>query len=1083
MRRIFLLASIVVLCPRGATAQDSPVASIRLHNLTSWDAPTVVEVPTGRIAAPRLVDWANVRLVSEGKEIPFAVREGRAHWKARLTAPVGSPRAEDLLVFSCAVPPGEWMQVDLVEGKPDGTSALARENGQIRVEYPHVEAVIDETTGLLMELSVFDEQVLERPLSMVPYKLKDDGYKFSGHFGPGYSEPTITYAKDAALPFETRLVSSSSTPAMTELNFVHEIAGGLVLSLTLRIHASGEVEIWADDRSADSSADPPGRGKSPWLDHAVEYDLELRGEEKLLPFFENRFGFFGFKHFTATVKFTGSLHSGEPVGTLEIGEETVNGRRWMRKLYPFRRAQQEKVDSLVEMADEGLIVAILPKRSAPLAGPVEVVGAGSARIAAERLVGVLAEAGVEAKLVLEPEGTQPIRFELFDSAAPQGIEGDGFAIRPAPASGFSIRAGTVLGFSKAVADASYHMRKQGGEVRLPLIARNPIVGFRAVGMGGGPFEVDFPYATDDEWERVFGHLIDAGVNVISCLSMWGNWKMPVSYKYIPELQSDDPDAHDQAGTPFSEIETHREHGLKLARYLRDRGVEVWLELMIGVAPYTFAEQFPDALAPGKHGASWGKPNAIPCFSHATYHRYLDAFMGEILDTYPIDGFWFARDDNGVICDCERCEKFIAGSRTKNPVWEQHLLLYDWLREHGFQGDIGVYPYMDRYDASVEPLLPEDLYIVGHGCEAAGLFRDYETIGFMPDTWLDNVYLFKIAASPRMRRLLSDRGTFWCGGAYVGTELQWESVGYFGWEPTATPNSFRYQWGVRNLGEENALLFVRMNDAYEHLWEILSRYLLPRDWIRLDSPERQQVVEEGRAQLRRYETGLAALKKAVGEKNKATWFGHLDVFPPYLEYMLGWLDTFARMHELTAKHRDVLTGPGPLPAAVREEIVAGYKEVYSLADKYQQALQGAPGKMLAQTLAIGLPNREWYAGFDGWIEPHLQVPRFAGDLTVTMGPLRAGEEFTLSIELHNQGMIPWVPGVGLSVVLSGVAASLGLPPAWAYEGDLTAPGDRRRVELRGVVPEEPGEGELELAFLALSRAERRFIEKSVRVEWK
>jgi hypothetical protein len=235
MLRFFLLVLMVALFPRGGIADDSVtyeregyVAAIRLHNPTSWDASTVVEVPTGRIAAPRLVDWANVRLVSEGKEIPFALREGRAHWKARLTAPITSPRAEDLLVFSCAVPPGEWMQVDLVQGKPDRTSALTRENGRIRVQYPHVEAVIDESTGLLMRLSAYGEQVLERPLSIVPYTLKDAGHKFSGSFGPGYSEPAITCQKDSVLTFETRLVSSSSSPAMTELNFILEIAGGPV---------------------------------------------------------------------------------------------------------------------------------------------------------------------------------------------------------------------------------------------------------------------------------------------------------------------------------------------------------------------------------------------------------------------------------------------------------------------------------------------------------------------------------------------------------------------------------------------------------------------------------------------------------------------------------------------------------------------------------------------------------------------------------------------------------------------------------------------------------------------------------------
>ena len=84
-------------------------------------------------------------------------------------------------------------------------------------------------------------------------------------------------------------------------------------------------------------------------------------------------------------------------------------------------------------------------------------------------------------------------------------------------------------------------------------------------------------------------------------------------------------------------------------------------------------------------------------------------------------------------------------------------------------------------------------------------------------------------------------------------------------------------------------------------------------------------------------------------------------------MLGWLDTFARIHDLATQHRNALAASGPLPAAVREEIMAEYKGVYSRADKYHRALQRAPGKMLARTWGIGLASREWYAGFDGWIE--------------------------------------------------------------------------------------------------------------------
>ena len=95
--------------------------------------------------------------------------------------------------------------------------------------------------------------------------------------------------------------------------------------------------------------------------------------------------------------------------------------------------------------------------------------------------------------------------------------------------------------------------------------------------------------------------------------------------------------------------------------------------------------------------------------------------------------------------------------------------------------------------------------MGHGGGAAVLVRNYERTGPMGDTWLDNIYAnFRIPPSPRMRRLLSDRGSFWIGGAYCGTELPWESIGYFGWEPTATPNSLRYDWGLREFGKDKAL---------------------------------------------------------------------------------------------------------------------------------------------------------------------------------------------------------------------------------------------------------------------------------------
>ncbi|MFN8574472.1 MAG: hypothetical protein U0132_20640 [Gemmatimonadaceae bacterium] len=75
-------------------------------------------------------------LERNGKTVPFAIREGKARWKADLVAPVLKPRAEDLIVFSARVPPGEWTQVDLVPGAPTFDESLARRDGSLVVSYP-----------------------------------------------------------------------------------------------------------------------------------------------------------------------------------------------------------------------------------------------------------------------------------------------------------------------------------------------------------------------------------------------------------------------------------------------------------------------------------------------------------------------------------------------------------------------------------------------------------------------------------------------------------------------------------------------------------------------------------------------------------------------------------------------------------------------------------------------------------------------------------------------------------------------------------------------------------------------------------
>ncbi len=1059
------LASILVL----AAQPGDGLPAIRLFNPTAWEGPALVEVPTGRIAAPGLIDWSNVHLTCAGKRVAFAIREGRAHWKARLIAPVESPQAEDLIVFSYAVPPGEWVRVDVVNGSPDETSALKRETGRCVVTYADTTAVIDEKTGLLLELTVRGESVLAGPLGIAPHRLAGDGYAFSGHFGPGYAEASIKPTMQDRLPFRARLASSSSSPAMTELNFVIETDGGPDIALTYRMYAHGAVEIWADER--------PWQGESPWVDHAVEYALPLKGRAEPLPYLEDRFGFYTFKSYAASMHCTARLHRMTSVGVLELGEQAVNGRRWMRRLFTFPRDREAQAHDLVELVDEGLIVDVLPVRTQVLPKSIKIACPARARAAGERLARTLKRVGLQATLASESTSSDAIRVELVDRTETDGITGDGFAIRPRGSGGWSVRAGTVLGLYKAAGEIDAHLRRHGDTAGLPLIARNPVVDLRGGGFGGGQVEVDFPYGSDEEWERTFESLIDSGMNVFWSLGMWGNWKMPVGYKYMPELRSDVPDAYDESsGAKFAELEYHRTHGLKLIRFLQDRGARAYVWLPIGCVPTTFAQQFPKAMAP--------ESTAVPCFTHPEYRRYVDAFLRELTETYPLDGVVLVRDDNGGLCTCDRCGQHVAQSRTRSHAWEQYLIIHEWLRRNGFRGMIAVYPYRDRYEPRLDPLLPDDVYVVGHGGGAAVLARDYERIGPMGDTWLDNLYAnFRLPPSPRMRRLLSDRGTLWIGGAYVGTELPWEALGYFGWEPTATANTFRHEWGVRTFGKDHALRFVNMSNDYEHLWELNALPMLPAEWMTLNADERKGVVAEGLAGLKRYRASLAALKQAVGQDRHARWFGHMDLFAPFFEYHLRRLDLFAQIYDLVLTHRVALERGERLPETARTHILSKYEEMYAWAAKYKAAMDQAPDGMLTHCRWMTSPYKEWMAGYDQWLEPRLEVRQFAGTVRADAPELRAGAAFTLAIELHNTGVCPWIPAVGQYLELTGVAERLGLPPKWDYAGEPMAPGDRRTIVLKGVAPGEPGQGELKLALRTPFRSPSVFAKADVALAWK
>jgi hypothetical protein len=1069
MRITVVLVCLAMMQTSWGAGSEEPLARIRLYNPTGYAGPMVVEVPVGRIANPELTDWTRVRLVSGGKELPHAIREGRANWRATLTGPDNPPRPEDLLLFSATVLPGKWFDVHVVHSvrtvhsTPASLTRVSREGNLCRVTYDSLDATVDADTGQLLELSALGVPVSAGPLTMAVHELEAPGYSTQGGVGPGYQEMRVDVHTGQVLPVTARLIGETSTPAFTELRFEIATETGLALGLVYRFHAAGVVEVELDER--------PWDGGTPWTRHAVACALPLRGHGESVPHLETRFPFYGFKDYAASFKQTGTLRLLDGITVLELGEEAVNGRRWYRRIHVARDAD---LAALLDAADEGLIVDVEPLRGAATSAPVTIDVSDVPEAIVAELRNVLPENE-------EGQGST-LGLRIVGEDERGTIDGDGFAVVPVDDATTELRACTRLGLFTGAREIARHLHGDSPK-RWPLVARNPVMPFRGGGFGGGNFEVDFPYGVDEEWESVLLNLLDSGMETFACLGMWGNWKMPVAYTYMPELRSDDPKAYDESsGTLFSELDDQRSHGLKLLRFVQDRGGRVILWLPIGCVPSTFPEKYPEAILPGSVREFWGRPKATPCFTHAKYREYVKAFLRELTETYPIDGLMLVRDDNGTICDCDQCTAFLAQSRTGDAAWEQYLIIYDTLREMGFAGSVAVYPYFDAYTPLLEQALPDDMYIVGHGASVAGLTRSHDHVGHMADTWLDSLYTnFRLPPSPRMRRVMSNRPTFWIGGAYCGTELPWEAVGYFGWEPSATPNSFRYAWGARTFGKKNALRFARFSKAYEDLWELNARFMLPKTWLELTTEDRDRAYARGQDGLTELRQALAELETARAPQHEK-WFAHVNLFPVYLDYHLHRSKLFAEIRDLTAPHAEAIAVGEPLPEDASEAVVAKYRDMHQRAQTYGQRVAEAPGAMLAATRNMTGLYKEWMAGYDAWLDPHLARPQFAGTVCVVTENLVAGKPGTLDVELVNTGLCPWIAESAQRIEFGGVAKELGLPSSVAYDGPPIAPGGRGTVTLEVTAPAEAGEGVVTVGMFAPYRAATRFTETEARLRW-
>ena len=187
MNLLLPMIAFVALMTANAAFNPAPGAfgGVALYNPTPWQGPALVEVPTGRIAAPGIIDWSNARLLVNGVEIPFFIREGRAHWQAKLRSSAVPPRAEDLLVFWCTVPPAKWMRVDVAPGTPLSESAVERTDSALTVRYDQIEATIDARTGLLTDLRAHGEPLLAGPMTASFNHVASDSFTTTGAIGPG----------------------------------------------------------------------------------------------------------------------------------------------------------------------------------------------------------------------------------------------------------------------------------------------------------------------------------------------------------------------------------------------------------------------------------------------------------------------------------------------------------------------------------------------------------------------------------------------------------------------------------------------------------------------------------------------------------------------------------------------------------------------------------------------------------------------------------------------------------------------------------------------------------------------------------
>ena len=326
------------------------------------------------------------------------------------------------------------------------------------------------------------------------------------------------------------------------------------------------------------------------------------------------------------------------------------------------------------------------------------------------------------------------------------------------------------------------------------------------------------------------------------------------------------------------------------------------------------------------------------------------------------------------------------------------------------------------------------------------------------------------------------GSFWIGGALCGAELPWEAVGSFGWEPTASVNSFRYQWALRQFGPQHAFATVELLDAYEDLRELYDLPMLPDEWMKLGADRRQEIVARATAVLGQFRQRLKSLRQSVANDQQQSWFQHMALFAAYFEYHLQRVDALARMHALLVANKQALNDGKGLAGPLRDQLLAMYQKTRALAEAFDHEAAAVPSAMIAASrTTTRLFQESWITGYTSG-SAALEIKPFAGTLAVSSQELLAGRPFSLRVEVCNSGIYPWTPDIGPCLQLRGDVQALKLPSRSRFQSALVF-GDRRTIELTGKTPDQPGEVQLQVVLAAPVPDAPPFVLKKIKLRWK